>query len=104
VTLTMDSDKSITAHFVEIPPNQFTLTLASDPPEGGTIIATPSGGTYDAGTIVTLTAVPNNGYSFKEWTGTGITASATTPTIQGMDWNRHNSIGNHAHHHSHHEL
>jgi len=82
VTITMDSDKSITAYFVEIQPDQFTLTLASDPPEGGTITATPSGGTYDAGTVVTLTAIPNNGYAFKGWTGTSITdKSSLTTTV-----------------------
>jgi len=82
VTITMDSDKSITAYFVEIQPDQFTLTLASDPPEGGTITATPSGGTYDAGTPVTLTAIPNNGYAFKGWTGTSITdKSSLTTTV-----------------------
>jgi len=82
ITITMDSDKSVTAYFVEIQPDQFTLTLTSDPPEGGTITATPSGGTYDAGTPVTLTAIPNNGYAFKGWTGTGITdKSSLTTTV-----------------------
>jgi len=80
VTITMSGDKSVTAYFVEIQPDQFTLTLASDPPEGGTITATPSGGTYDAGTTVTLTAVPNNGYAFKGWTGTGITDTTSLTT------------------------
>jgi len=80
VTITMSGDKTVTAYFVEVQPDQFTLTLASNPPEGGTITATPSGGTYDAGTTVTLTAVPNNGYAFKGWTGTGITDTTSLTT------------------------
>jgi len=78
-TIIMDSDKVIEIHG-RASSDQFTLTLASDPPEGGTITATPSGGTYDAGTVVTLTAVPNNGYAFKGWTGTGITDTTSLTT------------------------
>jgi len=45
------------------------LTLALDSGNGGTV--NPSSGTYiyDAGTEVTITAIPENGYRFSEWSG-----------------------------------
>jgi len=47
----MDSDKSVTAHFVKI---QHTLTASVDPSGSGSITLNPTGGTYDYGTVVTL--------------------------------------------------
>ena len=67
ITITMNSDKSIAAAFVEVPPEQFTVTTTIS--GLGTITLDPSGGTYNAGTIVTLTATPDNGYEFNEWSG-----------------------------------
>jgi len=64
-----------------------TLTLTSNPPEGGTIIPSPSpgaNGMYASGTPVTLEAVPNPGYTFASWTG-GVTGpnNPTTVTMNG---------------------
>jgi hypothetical protein len=53
-TLTMDADKSVTASFVEA---QVTLAVATSGP--GSVSLSPPGGTYDAGTVVTLTATPD---------------------------------------------
>jgi uncharacterized repeat protein (TIGR02543 family) len=58
-----DKDKSITAHFKAI----FTLIVKISPSNGGTV--TPSGGTYDAGTQVNLSAQPAPGYRFDHWSG-----------------------------------
>ncbi len=64
ITITMDSDKSITANFMA----QYDLTIEST--AGGNVSA-PGEGTfaYDAGTVVSLVASPASGYRFASWTG-----------------------------------
>ena len=47
---------------------QFTVTLSSNPEDGGT---TTGEGTYDANTEVTVEAVSNAGYTFTNWTEAG---------------------------------
>jgi hypothetical protein len=64
VTLTMDSNKSVTAHFEHAP--QYTLTLSA---ENGKITATPDKDYYSAGEEVLLRAEPDSGYVFSEWNG-----------------------------------
>jgi hypothetical protein len=63
IKITMDSDKSITANFIR----QYTLTITSEP--GGTTDPTPGTYTFDAGTEVAITAIPENGYRFGGWSG-----------------------------------
>jgi hypothetical protein len=46
---------------------QYTLTTAAG--TGGAV--SPAGGWHDAGTVVTVTATPDSGYSFQRWTGSG---------------------------------
>lgn len=60
-----------------VPPVQYALTVS--PPTNGTIALSPSGGTYTAGTVVTVTATPASGYTFSAWTGalSGTTNPAT---------------------------
>jgi len=65
VTLTMDSNKKVTAHFIRV----FSLTVNIDPPEGGVVMKDPDKTEYDEGEQVTLTATPNPGYRFLNWTG-----------------------------------
>jgi len=48
--------------------NVYTLTVGND--GNGTVTLDPAGGSYPSGTTVTLTPVPNQGYVFKDWTGT----------------------------------
>jgi hypothetical protein len=48
---------------------KFSLTTLSTPTAGGTITLSPTGGSYDPGTVVTITAMPANGYSFTNWSG-----------------------------------
>jgi hypothetical protein len=66
----MNSDKQIVAQFTRIKP---TVQVTSNPPDGGTI--RPSSGTYDAGSTVTFTVTPANGYKFLNW-GTDASGSA----------------------------
>ena len=71
VTITMDNNKSVTAHFQA----QYTLNASVSPIGSGTI--DPATGTYDSGTRVTLTAEPASGYRFDRWSGdaTGTSSS-----------------------------
>ncbi len=49
------------------PPVQYTLTASDD--GNGSVTLNPVGGTYNEGTTVTLTPVPNTGYAFDTWSG-----------------------------------
>ena len=46
------------------PSGKKTLTLVATPAEGGTL---KGAGTYDAGTQVSVEAIPNEGYEFSQW-------------------------------------
>ena len=63
--ITMDQDHEIAATFSLIP---FTLTLTVG--EGGTVTVEPEKETYQKNEKVTLTAVPDEGFAFEEFTGT----------------------------------
>jgi uncharacterized repeat protein (TIGR02543 family) len=80
LSLTMDADKTITAIFSPI---QRTLTINAT---NGSVVAYPSpiNGTYDDGTIVTLTATANTGYGFTNWSGdVSGTTNSITITMNG---------------------
>lgn len=47
-------------------PVRFSLSLAASPVNGGTVTGS---GIYDSGTNVAITATPNPGYVFSNWTG-----------------------------------
>ncbi|WP_298418418.1 choice-of-anchor Q domain-containing protein [uncultured Kordia sp.] len=78
--LLMDSSKALTATFAPI---QRTLTINST---GGTFTTNPNpvNGTYDNGTVVTITITPNAGFMFDSWSGdaTG-NANPLTITMDG---------------------
>jgi hypothetical protein len=61
--LVMDGDMGVTAYFTR----QYTLSVSCAPPGSGTVNI--SGGTYDAGTQVTLVAKPAKDYMFDGWGG-----------------------------------
>ena len=73
----------------EQPPEVFTLTITSNPTEGGTI--TPSSSEFEEGTMVTLEVNTNTYYEFDKWSGSS-NSSESTLTIT-MDSNK-NIIGN----------
>ena len=58
------------------PTPTYTLSVSVSPSGAGAV--SPSGGEYDPGAQVTLTASPASGYTFDYWSGS---ASGTTPTV-----------------------
>ena len=84
-TVTMNSDKTVTVAFEEIPPPQYTLnSLVS----GGNGSVFPASGTYDEGTVVTLTATPNTGYRVASWSGTNSDGSTSDTNTVTMNSNK----------------
>ncbi|MCB1279182.1 putative Ig domain-containing protein [Prosthecobacter sp.] len=72
-TLTMDVNHSLVANFAAAAVMR-TITTASAPVAGGT---TTGGGVVADGDSVTVTATPNQGYSFVNWTEGGAPVSAS---------------------------
>lgn len=62
LSVLIDRNMVITGNFIK----QYKLTVSVDPNSGA---VSPSGGIYDAGTPVNLTATPAFPYAFKNWTG-----------------------------------
>jgi uncharacterized repeat protein (TIGR02543 family) len=73
-TVLLDSNKSITAVFAQ-DTEPLTLTTSGS----GSIVVNPAQASYDEGTTVTLTAVPDAGWQFTGWSGdlTGNTNPST---------------------------
>ena len=82
--ITMDDDKVISASFEELPPNMYNLVAEIN--GAGSVVFNPAGGTYEEGTVVTVTAVPDSGSSFSGWSG-DLTGTLIQQTIT-MDGNK----------------
>ena len=65
LNVTMDSNKVITATFLQLP--SYTLTLVTN--GQGTISLNPAGGIYLSNSVVTVTATPATGWVFVAWSG-----------------------------------
>jgi hypothetical protein len=90
-SIMMNSNKIITANFTQTSSQQYTLTTSVNPPAVGTITLDPSGGIYNAGTIVTLRAAPNPGYTFNSWSGLG-TGDTSIGNVASILMNGNKSI------------
>jgi uncharacterized repeat protein (TIGR02543 family) len=80
LVLTMDSTKTVTANFAL---NEYTLTIQT---ENGSVEVQPNQKTYLYGTTVTLTALPADGFRFREWSGS--TTGTLNPAVLVMDSNK----------------
>ncbi|NLP03104.1 MAG: pectate lyase [Fibrobacter sp.] len=86
-TVTMNGNKSISAYFVQDTRNYYTVTKQANP--GGSITQNPEGNSLAEGTSVTLTAVPNSGWTFSGWSGDH---SGTDATYTVSSLNRNISV------------
>ncbi|MDO4852504.1 MAG: bacterial Ig-like domain-containing protein, partial [Clostridia bacterium] len=68
-----NSDDLTGFQYVKISPVSYTVTLSTKPAEGGTVSG---GGTYAAGTEITVCATENEGYFFTQWVENGNFANA----------------------------
>ena len=69
ISVTMDSDKSVTANFIK---KKYSLTINVNTFKGSVtekVIKIGAATEYNSGTIVELTAEPKAGWKFKEWSG-----------------------------------
>ena len=87
IQITMNGNKSVTASFAPVAPNTYTLNTSSS--VGGSIDRNPDKQTYQSGEVITLTAVPANGYLFGGWNGD--TSGLGNPIQITMDSNK--SVG-----------
>lgn len=87
VTATNDSgsDSKELTLTISKPVPTYTISANADPVGAGTVSG---GGSYAAGTSVTLTATPNSGYRFVGWVEGGTTVSTNTSYIFNADKNR----------------
>jgi uncharacterized repeat protein (TIGR02543 family) len=81
-TIVMDADKNVTAHFTPVA-QSYNLSINVSPTDGGSV--SPSGGTYDDGTSVTLTATAASGYAFDYWSGGASGTISTTTIVMNAD-------------------
>jgi len=68
-TFIVNSNRNLVANFST---DQLTVALSSNPVLGG---STTGGGLFNSGASVTVTATPNAGYSFSNWTEGGVIVS-----------------------------
>lgn len=82
-TVTMDADKTVTAHFVLAP--SYDLTIDVDPIGEGTTVPDAGIHSYPENTIVPIRAIPAAGYLFDHWTGDvdDVNNPATNVTMDG---------------------
>ncbi|MDL2240829.1 T9SS type A sorting domain-containing protein, partial [Bacteroidales bacterium OttesenSCG-928-K22] len=66
----VERSRDITANFVEMA--YYTITINTDKPDGGTIIGA---GSHEAGSEITLIAVPNTNHTFVGWFENGVKIS-----------------------------
>jgi uncharacterized repeat protein (TIGR02543 family) len=73
-TFTMAGNKNLVANFAAVAAGKFGVTLSANPSIGGVTFGS---GSYDAGSNVTIVAVPNMGYAFVNWTGDETSTSSS---------------------------
>ena len=80
-TILMNGDKNWTAIFTIQPSNTYSLTLSSSPNSAGT---TSGAGSYAPNELTSISATPNTGYQFINWSGAGITDFNSNSTTVSM--------------------
>ena len=89
-TFTMPArNRTLMANFIAIVPGNFAINLSSNPPAGGTTSGGGGGPLFIENSIHTVSASPNTGYTFVNWTEGGIIVSTdATYTLAPLKSNR----------------
>lgn len=77
LTITIDSNTSLSASFIEAP--SFTISLFTT--LGGSVSG---GGTFDQGQTITISAIPESGYKFTGWSDGSGDQTRDIPVIQDL--------------------
>ena len=83
LSVTMNSNKNITANFTAIPPVTYTLNVTAN---NGSVVKLPNQTNYNTGSSVVLTATPDLGYTFTSWSGDA--TGSTNPLNVTMNSNK----------------
>ncbi len=78
----ISANRTLVANFSQI---TYTVGVTANPPAGGIVSG---GGTFNSGASVTVTATPNAGYSFVNWTEGATTVSTSASYIFNISANR----------------
>jgi uncharacterized repeat protein (TIGR02543 family) len=81
-TFTVNNNRNLVANF-QMQPQNYTITVSASPRDGGTVTG---GGSYQQGQSCTVSATPNTGYTFTNWTENGNVVSTNanyTFTVTG---------------------
>ena len=83
-TVTLSTNATVTANFQQqgVNPTTYTLTVNANPAGGGTTTPASSQSNIAAGTPVSISATPSNGYTFSNWTVTSGTATLDSTSSQ----------------------
>lgn len=84
-SVTMNADHALTAFFAEIPPVQYTLTIAVD--GAGTTDPAPGPHVYVEGTVVPVDAIPDGGYMLDHWELDSVDVGTSAPYSIVIDAN-----------------
>ncbi len=82
---TIAGNRTLVANFTAVPVGNFAVNLSSSPAAGGT---TTGSGSYATGTLVTITASANTGYTFMNWTENGVIVSTSSSFQFNLTANR----------------
>ena len=82
---TINGNEALVANFAVVPIGQFAVILSSSPVAGG---ATSGSGSFNAGSTVIVTATPNKGYTFTDWTENGNVVSTSSSYQFALNANR----------------
>jgi hypothetical protein len=74
-SFTMNGNRTLVANFAVVPPGKFAVLTSSNPALGGT---TTGSGSFNAGSTVIVTATPNTGFGFVNWTENGNIVSTSS--------------------------
>ncbi|MCL2184196.1 MAG: hypothetical protein FWB85_12095 [Chitinispirillia bacterium] len=80
ISLEMNANKAVIAVFQQLPRYALSVTATA----GGNVSREPEADNYIAGTIVTITAHPPEGYNFRRWTGEGVEDENSQTTTISM--------------------
>ncbi|MCR5040379.1 MAG: hypothetical protein K6A94_13720, partial [Bacteroidales bacterium] len=83
-SFTVTGNRTLVANFTAMP-QEYNITVSANPTNGGTVTG---GGTYQQGQSCMVSATPNNGYTFTNWTENGNVVSTNSNYTFTVNGNR----------------